>query len=216
MPELSDELRLVMYWLANEDLYTSDSVRIWMDRNPPETVADDLARLAANAQPEPRSFWYGLFRGFMMAFGTSDAVSEKGPGGRKAGVRAALLLARMGDLRSLPPLVRAFETHWNRKGKYQDSIERALLGLVENSTGMPETRAYAQDTAMLLERIWRSGGTDLSPQSADLAIAAVRALAASENDHARRILHEIAASKSSSPNKMRVREVRNERAVGIR
>src|SRR5581483_9917628 len=88
--KLPDKLQLLLYWLANEDIYTSPYVRNWLKRTPRDEAADILARIADYAQPESRSIVNMLVLGLVMMFTTSQVVLPKSPAGRKAGIRAAL------------------------------------------------------------------------------------------------------------------------------
>lgn len=113
------------YWLSNEDWYPSRFTQHFLRDTPPAVAADTLARIAADAEPEPRSLW-SLF---VAAFATSGFLPSGGAqiGRRKAGVRAALLLADLNDGRSLAPLVRVFCTEPLFQNKYHREIEAALL-----------------------------------------------------------------------------------------
>ena len=110
-----DELR---YWLVNEDWYMSRHTREWLERTPPDEAADLLARIAQDANPEPRSAWSMFLTGIASSgFSPSNAIAGKGPDERKAGTRAALMLANLNDARCVAPLVRVFETNglWQNK-----------------------------------------------------------------------------------------------------
>src|SRR5690242_12732445 len=99
--------RDLRYWLTNEDWYMSSHTRRWLESTQLQEAADLLARIAEDANPEPR---WGLsaFLSVLAVSGFSftGAIAGKGPQIRKAGIRAALMLANLNDLRSIPPLVR--------------------------------------------------------------------------------------------------------------
>jgi hypothetical protein len=203
---LPERLRTLNYWLATEDVYTSDYVRNWLKRTPPHEAMNVLARIAENASPEPHSVLYSAYRGCLMIFTTSEAVSEKGPAGRKAGVRAALLLAQHNDARCLPPLIRVFETHWLWIGKYQEDIEAALLRFLRDAGDRPEIRRYTGELRRLAERLWRIGGgrRELSARHADLLEAILHSLRHDAEEPDLALLRTLAASRATSPNRSRV------------
>jgi hypothetical protein len=208
----ADQLKTLRYWLATEDIYTSTYVREWLERTPLEEAAGILAGIAEYAQPEPHSFWYMFSRGFTMMFTTSEIISDRSPAGRKAGIRAALLLADMDDPNCLPPLARAFETQAFWEGKYQEAIEEALIRFLSDADGRPDIAPFAADINNLALRIWQSGGgrKELSPRRANLLIAALHCLKGiageSEIVLLSLLLRLIAATRTSTPNRARVQE----------
>jgi hypothetical protein len=178
-PIRAEELSTLKYWLANEDLYTSAYVRKWLERTSPQVAAATLAEISEYAQQEPHSIVWMLIHGLTAMLTTAEIISEKSPAGRKVGIRAAMLLAGLGDLRAIRPLTRTFEYHWFWEGKYQASIEATLLRLVAEAPADEDLIAYRDDLLALANRIWQagSGRADLSPRRADLLIAVLRRLA---------------------------------------
>ncbi len=112
MSEAEETLR---YWLANEDWYPSACTTRFLKTTPPEEAADMLVLIAEDAQPEPHSYSVTLYNAFATA-GFMPSAGGKIPR-RKAGVRAALLLAQLNDSRCISPLIRVFETQsvWQSK-----------------------------------------------------------------------------------------------------
>ncbi len=204
-PRLPKRLHKLLYWLANEDVYTSDYVRGWLERMPPREVADDLLLIATYAQPEPHSLWHAIWRGVIMLLATTDSVSETGPAGRKAGTRAALLLANRNDPHAVAPLVRVFEPQGMWTGRYQNAIEAALHRLLSNPVRQSEVLEYADALRTLIAKIRRSAGkTDLSSSLADLLIAALRHLRTASAEQDAALLNSIAAEQTTKPNLARV------------
>jgi hypothetical protein len=204
---LPERLHKLLYWLANEDVYTSDYVRGWLERTPPEQAADDLFLIARLAQPEPHSIWYAFLRATIMVLATADSVSELSPAGRKAGLRAALLLAKRGDTRAIAPLARVFETEGMWKGRYQDAIEAALLQLLSGGEGQSGIHEYAEALRGLAAQIWRSSrGKDLPPRLADLLIAALRRLSIEGAPEDITLFKSIASQRTTTPNWARVQQ----------
>jgi hypothetical protein len=169
----AEELSTLQYWLANEDVYTSAYVLKWLERTPGDVAADMLAVIAKNARPESRSLWWMMFHGLASMLTTAEIISENSPAGRKAGIRAAMLLAHRGDLRALAPLVRVFEPHWFWRSKYQDSIEASLLHLLSHAPEETDWTPYRTDLRTLAEAIRRSGRKQqkLSVRQSDLLTA---------------------------------------------
>lgn len=207
-----EDLRTLLYWLANEDIYTSPYVRNWLKRTPREEAADVLAHISEYAQPESRSFFHQGFLGLLMMFTTAEVVTKKSPAGRKAGTRAAMLLANRNDLRSLAPLVRVFEPDWFWAGKYQAAIETALLQLLSEAEGQPEIRAHAEDLRNLANRIWRSGPrrADLSPRLTDLLLATLRLLKEIDGETDLALLKSLTEAKATQPNRARIKATATE------
>lgn len=198
------------HWLANEDWYMSRHTRRWLDTTPADVAADTLARIAEAAVPEPRSLW-GVFLTAVATsgFSPSGAIAGQGPADRKAGVRAALMLADLNDVRCVPPLVRVFETNPAWQNKYQELIEAALLRFLPRAADLPEARQYAPDIHDLARRLWNPGDVrrDLPARSADLLLAAIRFLHGSGREPDHSLLESIAESTATGSNRLRVREV---------
>jgi hypothetical protein len=214
----ADQLKTLRYWLATEDIYTSTYVREWLERTPVEEAADVLARIAENAQPEPHSLWYMFSRGFTMMFTTSEIISDKSPAGRKAGIRAALLLADMDDPRCLPPLARAFETTAFWEGKYQEAIEETLLRFLSEAVERPDIVQFDGDaTSMALQflslrllavQIWQSGRgrKELSTRRANLLIATIQCQNVFNEALDGKLIGSIIEAKAATPNRDRVKQ----------
>ncbi|MES2459931.1 MAG: hypothetical protein V4671_05050 [Armatimonadota bacterium] len=201
------------YWLANEDWYMSRYTREWLERTPPEIAADTLAAIAEDAVAEPRAPWAIVATVVASAgLATSDGIGGKGPGSRKAGTRAALILAERGDSRAIPPLVRVFSTGGFLQSKYQSQIETALAKLLESADAPSGLPTYAGDIRTLAECIWQSGERqDLSPAHADLLLAAIRTLDAIGGPAELAIIRAIAESTAGNvarqPQRARVKAV---------
>ena len=197
------------FWLASEDIYTSPFVSHWLERTPKQRAADVLAEVSIHAGKEPRALIPMMLSAYMMAFSTSEVVTDKSPAGRKSGVRAAMLLANLEDPRCIAPLVRVFEPHWYWAGKYQETIEKALLKYLNGEAAQndPGLAGFAPDLQRLIERIWRSGGgrRDLTPRLADLAVAALQTLNQTDPNAAKTISAMLSTSRSNLPNRSRVR-----------
>jgi hypothetical protein len=131
---------------------------------------------------------------------TSDGIGGKGPGARRAGTRAALMLADRGDPRCIAPLVRVFSTGGFLQNKYQDQIEAALTKFLTHEGDRPEVARFAPDIRLLADRL-RQGGErgDLSPGRADLLIAILRCLEPLGGPENLALLRAIAGSASGSP-----------------
>ncbi len=206
-----DQLQILRRWLANEDIYTSEVVRDWLQRTQPHEAADSLARIAETAYPDPHTLGFLLFHGYMTVFTTSEIVTPRSPAGRRAGVRAALLLAKQNDARCLLPLIRVFETYWFWEGKYQEDIESALLQFLTDAADSPEIIPCTADIVDLVRRNWKSGGghRELSSRRTDLLIAALQCLKATANQPespSRKLIHSIARTKARTPNRRRASE----------
>lgn len=205
---MRSDIQYLVYWLANEDVYTSDYVRKWIESTPREEAAGVLAELANMAQPEPRSFWYGMFRAYMVAFGTSDSVNPKGPAGRKAGTRAGMLLANMGDPRAIPPLVRVFETEWHRLGKYQAAIESSLIRVLGKTLDLSDQEPYVSSVRELAFRLWRSGQgqKELSTRHTELLSASLTWLEKPGGEDEMALFNTIAQTPTSTPHRRRIKD----------
>ena len=190
-----DDLR---YWLANEDWYLSGYTRKWLQHTPPEEAAEVLAEIAADAQPEPRGAWQ-LFLLFLTWFSLSGSIGP-GPARRKAGIRAAVLLARMGDSRALEPLVRVYETVRWRQSRYHELIESALIRLLASPSARPGLRPHVSVINDLARRVWSLGGgrRDLDPGAADLLVAALKVLASPGVEGDLTLVREIAGFHSTA------------------
>jgi len=202
-----DDLR---YWLANEDWHMSAYTRNWLARTAPDVASDLLANIAEDARAEPRaplSVLSTLFASSGMA--TSDAIAGKGPGSRRAGARAALMLARMGDARAIAPLARVFDLGWLWQSKYQEEVEAALTLLLSDTPTNPLDRRYEIELRTMAWRAWGAGGEqrDLSPSLTGLLLAALPHLNAYGDEPNIALLQTIAeARRARGANRARVRE----------
>lgn len=203
----SEDLR---YWLANEDWDMSRFTRRWLERTPPGEAADTLAEIAEGARPEPGSLLYRLV---LVVALSGFANSVAGVAERKAGIRAALLLANLGDDRCVAPLVRVFDPYGFWQSRYEAQIERALTRfLAAAADGGGDAGRHAADVRLLVERAWRGGrGGDLRGSIAELLLAAVhylRVARGAEGDDA--LLRGIAGASlpnpEHQPNRARVRD----------
>ena len=166
------------YWLANEDWYMSRYTRDWLDRTPRDRAVDVLAGIAEGADREPRSvFAAGLL--LMAWFSISGSVSS-GPNVRKAGTRAALMLAKLDDSRAIPALARVYSASGRRQGKYHELVEAGLAGILSRKAGDAEIVGYRGIVQERAEGVWKTFDRrrDLSAGAADLLIACFRVLAA--------------------------------------
>jgi hypothetical protein len=167
----TDELR---YWLANEDWYTSQYTRRWLDKTPPEQAANVLAHIAEGADAEPRAGWGAVVTAMANSgFFPSDAIAGGKPQARKAGTRAALLLAEKGDPRCVAPLLRVYG-----QGKYAEQVRSALTGFLAGVPDPAAVRPCVPALRALAEQVWQYGGTarDLAPADAALLVAVLRCL----------------------------------------
>jgi hypothetical protein len=203
----AEELSTLKYWLANEDVYTSNYVRKWLERTPSKEAADTLDTIAQYAGPEPHSLWWMLFHGLTAMLTTAEIISEKSPAGRKAGIRAATLLAGLHDPRALPLLIRAFETHWFWEGKYQVAIESALLRFFSEAPADLDLTPYREHLQKLADRIWQigRGRTELTSRKADLLIALLHRLAPMNGEAVTALLQTIVTSEARTPQRNRVK-----------
>ena len=192
------------YWLANEDWYPSRYTQQWMARTPKSEAADTLAAISEDAIAEPRAPW-AVAATIVASAGlaTSDGIGGKGPGSRKAGTRAALMLAEMGDARAIAPLVRVFTTGGFLRSKYQEQIEAALTKLLTGATDSLELAANAPDIRTLADRIRHSHNDrgDLPEVHTNLVIAAIRVLHAIGGAENTALLRTLAEDAVSSPGK---------------
>jgi len=149
-----------------------------------------------------------VFHALTAMLTTAEIISEKSPAGRKSGIRAAMLLANLGDLRALAPLVRAFESHWFWKGKYQEGIEAALLHLLSQTPDTTDWTPYRSDLRTLAEAIRQigRGHQELSARQADLLIIALKRLASAKDAETAALLHTVASTDTRTPHRARVRE----------
>ncbi len=206
-PGHKDEIETLRYWLANEDVYTSPYVRNWLERTPIAYAADALAQIASQAQPDSRTPWSLLSRGFRAMFTASEIITEKSPAGRKAGVRAAMLLANLGDVGCLAPLSRVFEPNWYWAGRYQKAIETCLLRFLARELNPEERNDNCQSLLRLAELLWSTGGAraDLSEEHTQLLQVLMRQLPSPGTDASDSLKSTIAASRTTKPNRMRVK-----------
>lgn len=171
------------HWLASEDVYMSQHTRQWLERTAPPEAADILARIAQDANREARGSWTRMLSDFAgVLFLPSGTLANKGFNVRKAGLRAALMLADRNDPRCIAPLARAFQTASEKQTKYQKATEAALIRCLaraaashgEAAEGTPPPCA-APDLRALAERIWNSGGIrrDLPRVFSDVLLLAI-------------------------------------------
>lgn len=201
MTETEETLR---YWLAQEDWYPSSYTQKFLDTNSGEVVGDTLARIAGDAEPEPHSYGALLYT----AFATIGFMPSAGGKilRRKAGVRAALLLAERNDARCVPALIRVFETEGVWQNKYHEQIVSALTRYFADAADGGEETGYVTEVAGLVARIWEHAqNTDLSPSLARLLLSAAGYLRATgAKQHA--ILRTIAQSEPPRPMRREVRD----------
>ncbi len=193
--DLGVEESELRYWLANEDWYISQYARQWLLRTPPQEAADVLARIAEDAQAEPRSFFSVAATVIATSgFATSTGIAGEGPDARRAGTRAALMLANLQDARCLPPLVRVFHTGGFLQSKYREMIEAALLRFLTEAEGRADVLPFVSDIRSLAEGIWgrENERHDLSPAFKNLLIVALRWLQAANGEADRALLTAIA------------------------
>lgn len=196
------------YWLGNEDWYMSQYTRQWLDRTPSDEAADILALIAEDAQPEPREFWSVLATFFAnTGLATSTGIAGGGPKARKAGTRAALLLADKGDPRSIAPLVRVYSTGGMLQNKYQEDIEKTLTAFLTHAADDPDLAVPVSDVEILVERTWAygNGQRELTPAFTNLLLAAVRFLQSRGVASSKTVLQTIAQSPVKTPNRDRVK-----------
>lgn len=201
MTETEETLR---YWLAQEDVYPSRYTQNFL-RNTPETEANDtLTGIAFDAEPEPHSYLAMLYTAFATV-GFMPSAGGRIPR-RKAGVRAAMLLADRNDYRCVAPLVRVFETDAVWQNRYQTQIVSALTHFFAGNAGRISLPEVTRDAERVAGRVWNHAPRrDLPPAWARLLVAALRFVRAIhiESD----ILQSIAtANVSHLPNRVLVRE----------
>ncbi len=185
------------YWLATEDVYISPYVREWLAKTDRCAAVDTLFGFALHAASEPRSIFRMMINGYMVVFSSSEIVRDNTPGARKAGKRAALLLASMGDLRSLQPLVNAFEAHWFWQGSYQTEIEKALLKLLSNLPPSANLSAQMDNLVKLANIIWKLKSR-ITERQAEILIQILPLLRANGSVTDMAILKKIASCNSKS------------------
>ena len=198
------------HWLEVEEWYMSSHTREWLQRTDPREASDALARVAEGADREPNTAWSAIATNIAMSgFAPGGAIAGPGPGTRKAGVRAALMLEKAGDPRAVAPLARAFAAPGSRQTQYQGLIEEALARALARAEAIS-----ADDVADVLDlarRAWSSRpGRDLAPLHADIVASALPLLA--PHPSAAPLLRAIAADDSRGAaargaNRKRVREV---------
>ena len=175
-------------WFVNEDIYLSAFTRKWLEQTPTQEAADMLARIAGDAALEGLSPLALAARSFALSgFTPSLAVAGGGVYDRKAGIRAALLLASLKDARALTPLARLWSVNPLNQSKYHDQIESALLQLLSEDFAADELRPHADALADLARRIWNVGfpNRDLTSQRAALIRAILDNLSRADADAAR-------------------------------
>jgi hypothetical protein len=204
-----EEYEELEYWLSNEDWYKSRFTQNWLKRTPPEVAVEVLAPLAAQADLEPRNPWAMFVRGFVASgFSATSAIAGQKIRIRRAGVRAALMLAELNDARAIPALVRVFEPNRNWQHKYQELIEDALVQFLSSEENIVRAAPYADHLRNLARRIWESGNDrhDLSPRFATVLLAILPALAQTEGEENAALLKEIASHPVQAAQRRRVQE----------
>ncbi len=200
MTETEDTLR---YWLAQEDWYPSRYTQTFLENTPPEEIGDTLARIAADAEPEPHSYAALLYTAFATA-GFLPSAGGKIPR-RKAGVRAALLLAERDDPRCIPALTRVFETESVWQNKYQEQIVAALTRYLTKAASGNSEHPYGDEVEQLATRIWNiQPNSDLPVNFARLLLSALRYLHAVDLEAP--IWHRIVTSDSRHPIRTEIRD----------
>lgn len=199
------------YWLANEDWYMSRHTRQWLDQTPPAVATDTLARIAEQAAKEPQALWYRAAATFAAGFSPSG-VADPRMAARKAGLRAALMLADLGDVRAVVPLVRVWEPDPARQGKYHPRIEESLSRLLAN-VAPEDVPVLAPELRALAQTVWQTGGErrDLSPLLADLLKIVFRLLESSGEANSTDTLLPPVHAKPNQPNRARVLETAQSR-----
>lgn len=194
-------------WLIHEDVYLSRHTREWLKTTPPEVAADMLARIAQDAALESAHPVALFLRGFVLAgFTPSMAILGGSVYDRRAGIRAAILLGRLGDPRAIEPLSRLWTDNRIIKSKYHNDFEAILIHLLRHITP-EEIVPYADALYDLLRRIWKSRPyRDLTASETELLLAGLGALPAAartENAALRSLLN---ASAAAQPNRKRIQE----------
>lgn len=177
----------LQYWLANEDWYPSRFTQNWLRRTPAAEVVETLNLIAQDAQPQPPCLLSRI--GIIFAttgFATSSGIAGGGPQKRKAGVRAALMLGDLNDLRAITPLVRVFDPYGFWQSKYQKEIEVTLTRLLSQAAEQGGVAAYRNEVQTLINRILQDSRkrSDLSGPLTDLLITSLhylRAIGGAEN-----------------------------------
>jgi hypothetical protein len=215
MPAILSEEDL-RYWLTNEDWYFSQHTRAWLERTPRGEAAEVLARVAADAALEPRTVG-NFFATLVTTAGLTPAgaIAGVGPHERKAGTRAALLLAHLGDARAVPALARVWDARESRRSQYHELIEKALTVYLSEPAHDGDLAEHAETLRDLARRLWQpeTPRRDLTAPTADLLIAALRPLAAMNAPEDRALLREIADAEGHGPNRQRVRDAVREEPV---
>jgi hypothetical protein len=198
----------LQYWLENEDWYRSRYTENWLQRTPPEAAANILAPLAEKADLEPRNPWAMLVRGFVASgFSPTSAIAGQKIRIRRAGVRAALLMADLDDARALPALIRVFEPNPNWQHKYQELIENALIRFLDSDDNQAKAEPYAAHLRDLARRIWEADERhDLSPRFAEVLLSLIGTLGRFRDEETVAFLRSLAASSPANPNQQRVRD----------
>ena len=191
-------------WFVHEDIYLSAFTRQWLERTPPDEAADLLAHIAQDAQLEGLSLLALLARSFALAgFSPSLAIAGGGVYARKAGIRAALLLASLNDARALTPLARLWSVNPLNQSKYHDKIEWSLVVLLSDDFTPDELRLHVPAVADLARRVWNVGlpRRDLTPQRAALIRAALTSVARTDANAA----HSLADFLTATPSPRKTR-----------
>jgi hypothetical protein len=195
------------YWLYEEDIYTSRHTREWLARTDPREAAELLERIAQDAEIERLSPLKEFLMGMAVAFTTSSNLLGNAHKARKCGVRAALILAEMGNPRAIPPLVRILETDGRPEGKYQPHVEAALLRLLASKeSNLPR---YVPQMRDMLERIWRrrGGKGDIPARLAALLEAALPHIRGSGDPESRELLDSLASSSATGRNRAKIQQI---------
>lgn len=194
-------------WLIHEDVYLSRTTREWLKNTDPEISTGMLSDVARDAELESAHPIALLLRGFVLAgFSPSMAILGGSVYDRKAGIRAAILLGRMGDIRALAPLMRLWTDKSSIKSKYHNDIESILTRLLAESE-QNELRPHFDSIEDLIRRIWKAhSSSDLSPEQTVLIIAGLDAIGKVTVSGAGNLKEVIKTSPTTKPNRLRVQQ----------